>query len=208
MSAEVIEASTSWPEWLEPIRQEYSALGDQRLRSEFEGLVVGTVENIRRMAVLVRLLEERHVDMDDIKGPWLDDIRRVAYGQLVPELIVLGMKSRSVLRQAKSLPVPDQMKIAKDEPLPVVVPRPNGPEPRFIKPSQMEDWQLRQVIAPGRIRSEKEQVDYLDRPNNRPRKPPEPIIVDKKNRCLIISGEGIRLTVDDLLDWAKRLAEK
>ena len=206
MTTELLEKpGTQWPDWLEDIRSEYGSLSQPKLLSEFKALMVGTVDNIRRQAVLIRLLEENGADLSDIKSPWLDDLRRVAYGQLVPELITLGTRNRSILRQAKSLPVPDQMKIAKDEPIPVMVHREGaGYEPRQIKPSQMEDWQVRQVLSSGRIRSEKEQVDFLDRPQNRHRRPAEPIVVDMKSKQLIISGERVVLSLEQLVEYVSK----
>lgn len=201
---------TAWPEWLEAVRKEYSGLSEHKLLNEFKALITATVENVRRQAVLVRLLEEGGADLSDITSPWLDDLRRVAYGQLVPELIVLATRNRAVFWQAKKLPVPDQTKLAKDEPLPVVVHREGyGPEPRMVKPSRMQDWEIRQVIGSGHIRSEAEQVSYLDNPRNRrASRVAEPIVVDMKNRQIIVSGDRIILTASQLLDYAKRLTEK
>jgi hypothetical protein len=196
------------PAWLEDLRPEYETMGVGELKDELARHLAGTVENIRHMAFIVRRLEELGVDLSDIRSPWLDDLRRVAYGQLLPGVVVAGTTNRRLLQAARALPLPDQQRIANDEPIPVMVLREGiGPEPRLVPPSRMDAWQIKQVFGPGKIRSEVEQVNFLDNPKRQRRRPAQNVVIHKRTQCIVVSGDSVTLTATQLAEYLRELTK-
>lgn len=189
----------------------YESMDNERLKAELERLATVTVEGIIAMAAIVRILDARGVDLSGLRLRWLSKIRRVAYGSLQPGFILLAIQARELAKAAELLPMPDQQRIVDDEPLPVIVLREGvGPEPRMVRPSLMESWQIRQVFARDHVRSETEQVNYLDNPRRRPipKTPAPDQQLDVRNKRLIVSGERVVLTLDRLLEIVKELTRK
>lgn len=197
------------PEYLHTIARQYQDMGAADLRASLARFVVGTVENVLHMACILRRLEELGDDLASLNTPWLEDLRRVAYGQLVPNALLIGTRHRRLFNAVRSLPLPDQSRVVADEPMPVVVHREGvGPEPRMVPPSKMEDWQIRQVFTKGHIRSEVEQVNYLDNPKRRRGAARNlGVLVDRKHRRLIVSGENIEITAAQMAEYLREFTK-
>jgi hypothetical protein len=150
-------------------------MGRDELRKALAESLARTAAELIRLAWIVRLLEERGEDLEDLKLDLLPHLRLIAHGQLSPELVVRYGQSPAVMRAARGLPMPDQERLARGERLPLAVLRPDGSldhqlaDPAFLTPAQ-----ARRVFAPGRIRSLEEQAILLrdappPRPTRRPR---------------------------------------
>jgi hypothetical protein len=142
------------------------------------------------MAALVRQLEELGHEVQIELGP-LPFLRKIAYGNMIPELYVALECDPQLLSRAGSLPTPDQERIARNEPLKVM--ELNG-DHRLVPPLSMTRREIAQVFAKGRVRSESEQVGWLkDRARREQQKSfplgDEAIVkIDRKRRGIVANG--------------------
>jgi hypothetical protein len=65
-----------------------SVLSTVELRQELIKSLGITADNLVRLAWIVRLLEEKGEDLSDLKLGLLTHLRKIAYGQVLPELVV------------------------------------------------------------------------------------------------------------------------
>jgi hypothetical protein len=159
-----------------------------RLAAEFRQVMAKTAANVARMAAIVRRIEEHDPEQLDTLGfpSWVRLLRRVAYGQVLPE--VVANTTGRLRHVAASLPGPEQKRIAADEPLRVVELAADGPTYRQLRPSQLDDRQIQQVFARDGVRSEAEQVTYLrERAEREPKREKPPVLVNTRRRCLVIT---------------------
>lgn len=139
------------------------AMTSEQLRAELVKALQVTADSLRWTAWIVRLLEERGDDLSDLKIGILDYLRRIAYGQVTPELVVRYAQSPALLRTLAALPLPDQQKIAAGEPVRVVVRRPDGQfDHRMAEPLKLTRDQVAQVFGRGKIRDDAEQILLLE----------------------------------------------
>ena len=133
------------------------------LRSELVRSLKLTAAHLLRLASIVRELEERGEDLSDIKVGMMGHLRRIAYGQVMPELVVRYAESPGLLKTLSSLPLPDQARIAAGEPVRVVVRRENGKfDSRLMDPIKLDRSQVAQVFGRGEIRDEAGQIMILE----------------------------------------------
>lgn len=116
-----------------------------------------SVKHIVRMAAIVRRLDELGVAIE-MESSVLPYLRKIAHGNLSPDLFVTMQGHKSMLNIASTLPAPVQQQIAKNEPIKVM--QTNG-DFRMVPPLSMTTKEVSQVFAFGRIRDEAEQVGYL-----------------------------------------------
>jgi hypothetical protein len=116
-----------------------------------------SVKHIVRMAAIVRRLDELGVAIE-MESSVLPYLRKIAHGNLSPDLFVTMQGHKSMLNIASTLPAPVQQQIAKNEPIKVM--STNG-DFRMVPPLSMTTKEVSQVFAFGRIRDEAEQVGYL-----------------------------------------------
>lgn len=141
----------------------------EELRRELLLSVTRTAAELVRLSWVVRLLEERGEDLTDLRLALVPTLRLIAHGQLIPEIVVRYGHSSRLLGIARSLPIPDQKRLAEGERVPMAVQRPDGSfDQQMADPAIMSGRQINQVFAAGRIRSVEEQVLLL---HDRPRKP-------------------------------------
>ena len=136
----------------------------EELRRELAAALEVTAHQLLRLASIVAELERRGEDLAGLKLGLLGYLRRIAAGQLLPELVVLYQGSPAVLRAASMLPPADQRRLASGEPFELVVPRPDGHgwDTRLVEPSWLRPSQLRQLIGPAGIRPAGEQIALLE----------------------------------------------
>jgi hypothetical protein len=146
-------------------------MGREDLRKALAESLARTASELIRLAWIVRLLEERGEDLEDLKLDLLPHLRLIAYGQLSPELVVRYGQSPAVMRAARGLPMPDQERLAGGEPLPMAFLRADGTaDCVMVDPARLTAAQVRRVLSSGRIRSFAEQVILLrDPPPSKPR---------------------------------------
>ena len=109
-------------------RQELWALPIDALLEKLLDSVQRTVEAIEDVALIVEILEEKGVSRADLRKriklfPHLDRINR---GELLPEILVKCQGQTRRVQTLSSLPLPKQREVARDEPVEVVIPLPDG----------------------------------------------------------------------------------
>lgn len=188
----------------------YGELAEEGIRRELDKARKETAENLLRLAVLLRICEERKYEVEGIPINFRQRLLRVAYGQAVPDLLA-GFWSRPFLFDRISrLPIPDQQRIAADKPIAVVERDDQGVTHRLLAPSQMDDDQIKQVLAGDHIREDQaEQLRWIDQQNQkrektRATKPRGPYEIDAKHRVVIIH-QPIKLHARDLLKMLEEL---
>jgi len=197
------------PVWMRFLVPHYSAMKNEEIVKEVSKRLELTVENFQHLACMVRILRDRGVDVDAIVCPFMDELRAMADGAMYPGLLPVAIRNRRLGAVARSLPMADQVRVANDEPLPVMVIREGtGPAPRYLKPSQMAPYQVAQVFTFGKIRSEVEQINYLDDPKRRPRKPKTPITVDVRHAQIVVNGENVVITEADMLRFLQNFSKR
>ncbi|MGA2032311.1 MAG: hypothetical protein ABSG68_08660 [Thermoguttaceae bacterium] len=134
----------------------------EELRSRLSGLLARTADDLREMAGIVAELERRGEDLSGLRLGIVDHLRRIAAGQLLPEIVVRYAGYPQLLRVATSLPLPDQERMLVDPAVQLAVWREGRIEFRQADPLCLSPAQLRQVYAGDRIRSEQEQIGYLE----------------------------------------------
>lgn len=205
MNRAMMKTKGHWDEGvLERIAGEYGSLGPDEILQEFRRLHGLTVENLCRMAVLVRLAEERGIDLSELPGGTLINmLRKIAAGQVLPELVHRFAINRTLYRRAEALPLPDQRRVAADELFTVVELGEDGPTHRLLPPSKLAPEQVSQVFASDHIRDEAEQITWLQRRAQRePRQAPGPIVYDKDK---VRITQPVTLSRRELLDMLARL---
>jgi hypothetical protein len=158
----------------------------ERLIAEVRDCFRYTVESIIRLAVRVRRLEELGVEVQArIESAAVPLLRRVAYGQLAPELLVSCQSNVGLLNKAGMLPLPDQRKIAANEPMKVM--EIDG-DHRMVPPFSMTWREVRQVFGKGAVRSDGEQIGLLREQASRRKRAPEkaPVMLDRKRGGIIV----------------------
>jgi hypothetical protein len=200
--------------WPEGLRQEAAAtagLGETELLSMLKSELEVCTRSLIRTAVLVRRLEEAGSDLSAIRSQsFLALLRRIAYGQLLPEIAERWLDSRDVLRRVASLPIPEQRKVAADQPMAVVVREGDQVTHRLLRPSTMDQRQAAQVFAGDHIRDEAEQRTWLERrQETQERSTGRPhdsgVRLDVKGRCLRVTGHNVIITASQLSEYLTRL---
>lgn len=170
---------------------ELAALPSEELRRRLAQALSLTAESLVEMACIIRTLEDRGEDLGELKFGVLGILRKIAHGQLWPELVAKYMNNAVLLRYATTLPIPDQQRIATGEPLRLLILNPDGTtDARHVEPHKLSTRDMPQVFANDHIRDEGEQVTYL-----RARRPAakmqetDGIKVDGKRKGLVIEGK-------------------
>jgi hypothetical protein len=181
------------------IKSEITRIGkstdsEELLRELKESLQI-TVNHVIKLAAIVRRLEDLGVSVS-FDFSWLPFIRRIAYGQLHPKLFVSLQGDHTFLNQVASLPIPDQVKVAENEPFRVMQ---IGGDHRLVSPLSMTRIERKQVFAQGRIRSDGEQIGWLLERDSQPKHvqdstASEAIVVDRKRSGIVVSGKFISAT--------------
>ena len=129
-----------------------------------------TAEHLLRLAWIVRVLEERGEDLSDLKLGLLPYLRQIAFGQVLPEVVVRFASSPMLLGRVAALPEPDQRRLASGEAVKLVVSGPDGQgfTHRLLDPAKMTRDQITVVFAKDHVRSESEQVALLEDRRTRP----------------------------------------
>jgi len=189
-------------------REEYETIrasDTEALRAQLAGSLARTAQEMLRMAAIVRTLEERGVDLRDLRVGMLDYLRRVAYGQVLPEVVVRFAEHPLLIRRIAALALPDQRRLVEGQGVPVAVRREDGTiDHRLADPLFLSGPQINQVFARDRLRSIAEQTLVLEDPQRRPRQPVH------RGRCRADRERGgliVRRTLVPLADVLAALAD-
>lgn len=150
-----------------------------------------SIESIRNAAFIVRRLEELGFERSklesSIPSTILRTLRRIAYGQMIPDtfLKLNGLVQERVGR----LPISDQKRLCDGETVKVMLP---GGDNLMVSAANLQPEQCRQVFGSGYIRDEAEQISYLAERgklvSTTPKDPHEPASIDRRRRVLVVSG--------------------
>lgn len=168
-----------------------AAMPTQDLRTELRSGLFDTAKHLLRLATIVKVLEERGEDLSDIKaGMFIPFLRRVAYGQLMPEIMIRFNGAPAMVQRISSLPLPDQKRLAAGEPVRLMVRADDGRlDHRMVDPANMTRDQFFQVFAHDRIRTEQEQVLILEQRRERPSRalsPERRVKADRERRGIMV----------------------
>lgn len=171
-----------------PPPPDLAGLTSDTLRAMLSKSLERTARELTRLAWIVRILEERGEDLADLRIGLLSYLRQIAYGQVLPEVVVRFGSAPTLVRAIAALPSPDQRRLADGEPVPMVVREGDTYTHRLVDPLKMSGGQVRQVFASDHVRDEGEQILRLqDRAAAKPPAPKNPrakgkIALDPKGR--------------------------
>jgi hypothetical protein len=170
---------------------EFSSMKTLQLKSELAKALSLSALALLRLATIVRILEERGEDLSDLKIGLLGHLRKIAYGQLLPEIVVRFVSTPSMMKKIAELPIPDQAHLAEGGKVKLVIKGPHGWTNRMADPLLMPYELFRQVFGPRGIRDEAEQILVLEAKSNE--KPtPEPTVIPNRVKADRKKG-GIRI---------------
>jgi hypothetical protein len=168
-----------------------------------------TAYSVIRASARVRRLEELGVKIEvELNLPALQYLRRIAYGQMSAQLLVNCLGNDLLIEKASQLPMPDQERIARNEPLKVMT---TSGSHRMVPAAELTQWEIKQVIGKGEIRGDGKQVGWLrerldkEAARGRPSEEPE-VFEDLKEQCLIV--RGLKIPAAQLAQHLARLTSK
>jgi hypothetical protein len=199
MSVEIIPASRL---------SQLASLSTDELRSRLAQALALTAESLLEMACIIRTLEDRGEDLHELKLGILPLLRKIAHGQVLPELVAKYSSNAVLLRYATTLPIPDQQRIASGEPLRVLILNPDGTtDARRVEPHKLSTRDMPQVFAADHIRDEGEQVSYIrSRKPTTAAKDDSGVVVDTRRQGLHIGGKFY--SCSDLMMYISRAMGK
>jgi hypothetical protein len=193
-------------------RDDLQSLSTADLRRELSAALELTAQTLRRLAAIVRILEDRGEDLSDLRLGFLGYVRQVAHGQVAPEVVVRFAESPLLIRRVAALPMPDQVRLASGEPVDLVVIGPNGrPDTRRVDPLNLGRDQIVQVFSPTGIRDISEQILIVE---SRSQKPPKAktgktivgkVTVDRERGGIVVGRTFVPLS--DVVDALAKLQE-
>lgn len=199
---ELQKVENLYPEVQKELKRIAGMKSKRELRKLLLDLLGFTVNHVILMAAAVRRLDELGDDLSDVQIALLPQIRRLAYGQIVPELLVRLQGNPTLITRASGLPLPDQRRIAEGQPIKVLE---AGGDHRMIPPLQLTRAEVRQVFAGDHLRDDAEQAAWLRQEKQRvPRtkRPDNEVYLDRKRGGIIVADRFISAT-----DLAHYLAE-
>lgn len=183
------------------------------LAKTFAQFTVDLVDRVIGMAAIVYLYDQREADTKalSLNGRDLAYLRRIAYGQMLPELMVDEKLCLSAKRAASRLPIPDQRKIVEGKPFAVVTfNEGEWNTERQLRPGEWTPEQARQVISyEGQIRTLAQQRTYIEERQSREARPIRdegPVLISERERCIYVSGDRVKLTAKQLLEYAAKVS--
>jgi hypothetical protein len=179
--------------------QRLGTLPTKELYDRFFAALALTAEALVEMACIVRVLEERGENLQELKLGIVVILRKIAYGQVLPELVAKYSTNPNLIRYATALPIPDQQRIVEGTTIRVMILAPDGTtDARHIEPHKLSPREIQQVFAADHIRDDGEQVSYLRSlaaPTKRARTPLE---VNDKDKAIVVTGDGVKITFKQL----------
>lgn len=158
----------------------------QALLKELSAALALTVDSVRKCAAIVRRLEEMGVTIEITSLP-LRELRLIAHGQTCAELFI-ACGGTPLFDRTKSLPMPDQLRVAKNEPLKVM--ELDG-DHRMVPPLSMSSFEVSKVFGRNSIRNDAEQISWMRSRQERMAAPRsiEPSVAVDKRRSGIVVGD-------------------
>lgn len=156
---------TNWSELTATIEAHLEKLSDAELADALVKSLILTAESYHRAAVIAKYMKEkRGMDISGICRPLAPYIIKIAYGQMLPEVMVFCGPNSLLLRRVSALPIPDQRALLETESLPLA----EGDDHRMVDPRMAEKWQIQQLFAEDHIRELHEQRQWIKNQTNKP----------------------------------------
>ena len=157
------------------------------------------------MSRLVGELERRGEDLSELKLGMLGYLRRIAAGQMLPEIAARYFGQPLLLSRASSMPLPDQERLVADQSVEVYEVDEDGQtSARRIPAHLLSAGQIRQVIGRNGIRGEQEQLLYA-RENRHKIRTEDGVVLDVRRRGIRVGQTFI--PAKDLAGYLARLSE-
>ena len=191
---------------VEPTSINLSTLTIPELRTALADAMTFTLSGLIQASKIVGELERRGENLSDLRDSTIPNLRKIACGQLLPEVYVRLFCKPSILNRVASLPIPDQEKIAAGKPVEVyLLGDAAGAELILQRVEDMESATAQQVFASGKIRSKSEQVAWLRaRMIPRPRPAGPNVSLDRKRKGIYCESHSF-VSLADLRDYVSQL---
>jgi len=164
-----------------------------------------TAEGLMGAARVVKILDERAVELPEMNRTVLGYLRKIASGQLHPQLLV-GWRELPVYKHARTLPMLNQQEVVDNKPIRVVAMKGGGGADAWLcEPRSMTGATAKQVFARDHIRDEGEQIAWL-RGQVKPETKPDPLPYTIQGRAVVFN-RACRLTLKDLKALVKAISE-
>lgn len=150
------------PKW-QPLERRLKEMAETELRSYLAQRLRFTADNLMEMALVIREFDQRGIDLSDLRVSLLVYLRRIAYGQTLPEVVALLAGRRDLLQRVAFLPLPEQQRCIDENGLTVVTGEvANGQfDSRRRQILDLEPWEVRQIFGPDGLRNELQQAAWL-----------------------------------------------
>lgn len=163
-----------------------------------------TINSVVRLAAIVKRLEELGAEVS-LASPILPYIRRIAHGQILPELFVSLQGDQALLDKAATLAIPDQRRFAENKPLKVMA---LGGNHRMVPAQLLTRREIRQVFGRGKLRTDTEQIGWLndDAIKKLPSAHASEVVLDKRRGGILVNGTFVSAT--DLAHYLSELTTR
>jgi hypothetical protein len=187
---------------------ELSRMDTESLRTELGRLVGLNAANFQRMAFVIRLLHERGEDLEELRLGVKTYLLKIAYGQMLPEVMEQFAVFPGLLQRVSNLSIPDQQRVLDAEGIKVASFRTDGTiEHRLAAPLKLSVRDLKQVFASDHIRNESEQISYLrSREHAALPAAKSPVTIDSRRRRLVITAP-CTISRSELINFLARITD-
>lgn len=162
-------------------------------------------EAVESVAMALKILDERGEDVSEFPIGLLTTLRRIYSGQMLPG--VFANFQGVMLKKVSALPIPEQKAILTRDRVLLVVPREAGKfDNRQVAPNELIGAQREQVFANDHLRSESEQIIWLEAKAMKQRSvkaKTDEIYANKRKQCLVVNG--VEISRDDLLRYLAQM---
>lgn len=151
---------------------ELQSLPSEQLREELVCGLGRMARDLLRLALIVRELEGRGEDLSGLKIGLIHHLRKIACGQLLPEVVIRFAAKPALIALVGNLPLAEQGRLAGGGHVALVVRNPDGtPTHVMLDPLAMTPRQVAQVFARDHLRADSEQVAMMIESREMARKP-------------------------------------
>ncbi len=159
-----------------------------QLNGMLNGFLLAGTKTIILVATIIRRLDELGEPVT-VELSTVNLLRRVAYGQVHPELVAKLQGNSFLLERSSHLPILQQLAIANNEPIKVL--ELDG-DHRMVPPLSLTQNMIYQVFGRSGFRNDSEQICWLrDRREAKKIREVEfenPITIDRKRKGIVCGG--------------------
>jgi hypothetical protein len=205
MTAQISESRIDEASVYESEMKRLHGLSTQKLKDELLDVVAASVKQLITIGVIVRIIEERGGDLNDFRVGLFHFVRRIAYKQLLAEVVARLNGNPRLLNCVASLPIPDQRTVIGGDGIKVIIIDGNGKtDSRLVDPIKMSAREISQVFAKDHIRDDGEQISWIRSRVAMPTKTNVlPVQMDPKRRGIVVNG--LLITRRELAGWLEKL---